>query len=106
MKFGLEEWMMVRGDCGLLILIYFVSDCPIGWEVKPEFGKCYLSLTDEFRSWSNANDMCKALDPDTVATLTSVQSQAENDYVFSLINDFVMSSWIGGSDEDEEDVWR
>ena len=95
--------MVISGDHGSLILIFF-SDCPEGWELKPEFGKCYY-LIDEGVTWSEANARCSALDPDTVATLTSVQSRAENDYVFSLTN-YESSSWIGGSDEDEEDVWR
>ena len=87
----------------MLILILFVSDCPDGWEFKPEFGKCYFFI-DEGMTWSEANDMCTALDPDRVATLTSIRSQAENDYVFSLI-DF-RYTWIGGNDKAVEGVWR
>ena len=48
--------------------------------------------------------MCAALDPDGVATLTSVRSQEENDYVFSLI--YYVNLWLGGTDEAEEGVWR
>ena len=44
-----------------------------------------------------------ALDPDGVATLTSIRSQAENDYVFSLISRY---TWIGGNDKTVEGVWR
>ena len=40
---------------------------------------------------------------DGKATLTSVQSQEENDYLQSLFEDFV---WTGGSDAAEEGVWR
>ena len=54
---------------------------------------------------------CAALDPDTGhygATLTSVRSQEENDYVQSLFNDsgtsFDDNVWIGGTDEFEEGV--
>ena len=42
------------------------------------------------------------LDPE--ATLTSIQSQEENDYIQSLLVSYY--SWIGGSDEAEEGVWR
>merc|ERR1712117_531845 len=77
------------------------ADCPDGWEVKPEFGKCYYYI-DEGMTWSEANNMCKAFDLDGVATLTAVRSQAENDYVFSLMG----GGWIGGTDQDEEGVWR
>ena len=67
--------------------IFFVSACPDGWELKPEFGKCYYYLYDGYYNWIDANARCAALDPDTVATLTSVRSQEENDYVQSLFND-------------------
>ena len=40
---------------------------------------------------------------DAKASLTSVQSEEENDYVQSLLQDL---AWTGGSDEDEEGVWR
>ena len=56
-------------------------------------------------TWNQANDMCKALDPDGVATLTSVRSQEENDYVQSLTLG-LYNPWIGGTDEAEEGTWR
>ena len=49
--------------------------------------------------------MCAALDPDRVATLTSVRSQDENDFIFSLIY-YYANVWIGGTDEEDEGVWR
>ena len=78
------------------------ASCPDGWEAKPQFGKCYY-LIDEDVTWNEANDMCKALDQDdSVATLTSVRSQEENNYVYSLL---VYNSWIGGTDE-TDGPWR
>ena len=77
------------------------ADCPDGWELKPEFGKCYYYI-DESMTWSEANDRCAALDPDNKATLTSVRSQEENDYIVSEIYYY----WLGGTDADEEGVWR
>merc|ERR1719323_2186383 len=53
-------------------------------------------------NWSEANDMCAALDTDKVATLTSIRSQAENDIVISLMG----GGWIGGNDQDAEGEWR
>ena len=79
------------------------ADCPDGWELKPEFGKCYY-LINKVVYWSEANEMCAALDPDGVATLASVRSREENDYVFSLI--YYVNIWLGGTDEAEEGVWR
>ena len=84
------------------IQIVIISACPDGWEVNLEMSKCYYYI-DEDMNWSEANDMCTALDPDGVATLTSIRSQAENDYVFSLISRY---TWIGGNDKTVEGVWR
>ena len=55
-------------------------------------------------NWNEANEACRALDPDGQATLTSVQSSDENDYIYSLFGSY--SPWIGGTDEAEEGVWR
>ena len=79
------------------------ADCPDGWELKPEFGKCYYFIEEEI-TWSEANERCAALDPDNKATLTSIRSQDENDYIFSLIAGG--DPWIGGTDTLEEGVWR
>ena len=87
------------------IVIFSVSDCPDGWEKKLEFGKCYYSITNATNmNWNEAYERCAALDPDGVATLTSVRSQEENTYVFSLLSGD--SAWIGGTDKSEEGVWR
>ena len=72
--------------------------------MKLEFGKCYHSITNATNmNWNEAYERCMALDPDGVATLTSIRSQAENDYVFSLIE---QPSWLSGTDYLEEGVWR
>ena len=56
-------------------------------------------------TWSEANEFCTALDPDKVATLTSIRSQEEQDFVFSLIS-YPYYPWLGGTDEDVEGEWR
>ena len=43
--------------------------------------------------------MCARMDP--VATLTSIESQAENDYVRSFVSSY---AWIGGNDKNGD--WR
>ena len=53
-------------------------------------------------SWYEANDACMALDPEGQATLSSVKSQEENEYIHS----FGYNLWLGGTDEAEEGVWR
>ena len=80
------------------------ADCPDGWDLKPEFGKCYYVIY-EYVTWSEANERCMALDPNNKATLTSVRSKEESDYIFSLIG-IHLSFWIGGTDAAEEGVWR
>ena len=84
-----------------------LSACPDGWEWRPEFGKCYIYRDDNLMTWSEANELCMTLDidlgPDYVATLATVESEEENSYIFSLINYFI---WLGGTDAEEEGVWR
>ena len=88
------------------IQIVIISACPDGWEVNLDMSKCYYYIKVPV-TWNEAYERCTALDPDRMATLTSVRSQAENDFVFSLIPiNYGYSPWIGGTDEDEEGVWR
>ena len=79
------------------------SACPDGWMQKSEFSKCYYHLYDVKRTWNGAKESCAAIDPDGVATLTSVRSQEENNFLHSLIDTW---TWIGGTDEAVEGVWR
>ena len=85
------------------ILSVILSVCPDGWEWKSEFSKCYYHLYDVKRTWNDAKESCAAIDPDGVATLTSVRSQEENNFLQSLISGY---DWIGGTDEAVEGVWR
>ena len=64
--------------------------------------KCYYYIAENM-NWSEAKVMCAALDPDRAATLTSVRSKKENDFVESLM---ISNSWIGGTDEVDEGTWR
>ena len=79
------------------------AECPEGWAWKPEYGKCYYVINQP-KTWYKANEMCVALDPDNKATLTSIRSKEENDYVQSISE--VNSYWLGGNDITEEGVWR
>ena len=78
------------------------ADCPGGWKCEQDLGKCYCFIAD-YMNWSEANDMCAALDTNKEATLASIRSQAENDFVFSLIS---YTTWLGGNDRDVEGEWR
>ena len=49
-------------------------------------------------TWYEANDACMALDPDGQATLSSVKTQEENDYIQSLPLIFGYYAWLGGTD--------
>ena len=82
-----------------------ISACPERWEWKPEFSKCYYVI-QKTMTWYEANDACMALDPDGQATLSSVKTQEENDYIQSLPLIFGYYAWLGGTDQAEEDVWR
>ena len=81
-----------------------ISACPGGWEWKPEFNKCYYLIDDYGMNWYEANEGCMARDPE--ATLTSVESMEENDYIASLTAPDEWQNWLGGTDAAEEGVWR
>lgn len=89
------------GKCMFLQYNIIISACPDGWEWNPDSRKCYY-LIDEDMSWTEANEMCGALDPE--ATLTSIQSQEENYFIELFTNG--VTSWLGGTDTVEEGVWR
>ena len=82
------------------IFTLILSVCP-DWTQKSEFSKWYCKLNDTKRTWNEAKERCSVLDSDGVATIASVRSQEENDFVFSL-----GGGWIGGTDWAEEGVWR
>ena len=82
-----------------------LSACPSGWTYSATFGKCYYHLSDSGRTWNAANSQCAAVDPDGVATLTSIGSASENAYIQSLISGGG-GAWIGGNDITVEGVWR
>ena len=60
-------------------------------------------------TWNAANEKCRDLDHDRVATLTSVNSEAENNFILYHIAPHYLNgvmAWLGGTDEAEEGVWR
>ena len=96
------------GIAFLLHLTMSLSDCPDGWARNPVVGKCYHYINERL-SWSAANERCASLDPEGgVATLASVRSREENEFIMSLVGDVSghHGGWIGGTDEAEEGVWR
>ena len=55
-------------------------------------------------NWLAAEEGCQGLDP--VAHLASVNSKAENDYIYSLYNNQNNNYlWLGGSDSYSEGNW-
>ena len=88
-------------------LTIVLSDCPTGWIDGRGYGiwnvsRCYKVLSDV--TWIAANNQCKDIDPEGVATLTTIDDRDENDFVQSLIPDWW--AWIGGTDRDVEGTWR
>ena len=79
------------------------SDCPDGWVLNWELGKCYY-LIDDYYTWYEASNFCKELDSE--ATLTSVRSEQENHFVWAMIPISSLGAWIGGKDDRRETVWR
>ncbi|MEM6781621.1 MAG: lectin-like protein [Pseudomonadota bacterium] len=72
----------------------------------PTLGNFYQNTTD-FATWENAriNAENAGLNgvPEVTGHLATITSQEENDVVFGLLT---ATSWLGGSDDEVEGVWR
>jgi len=69
-------------------------------------GNFYTNTTD-FVPWNVARDNAEAAElngvPEVTGHLATITSQAENDVVAALLT---ATSWLGGSDDEVEGVWR
>ena len=89
-----------------------ISACLDGWVCIPKFNKCYCIVQEnsiwgkEYVTWPDANKACMAADPDGKATLTSVLSYEENDFIFRNLSGSTYGLWLGGNDRSVEGVWR
>ena len=77
-----------------------MTGCPENWEEHS--GHCYL-WGDKPRSWYKAEEFCEK----EGGHLASVTSEAANEYIFEgkekRKHDKI---WLGGSDQEEEGVWK
>ena len=80
-----------------------LSDCSSGWiDGRPTVNKCYYVLSDV--TWNDANSQCATVDATySDATLTTIDNQAENDFVRSIMPGSY--AWIGGNDLNIEGSW-
>ena len=76
-----------------------VKVCPKGWESHGD--RCYLWQNDP-KNWTEAEQFCK----DKGAHLASVTSLNIHNYIWSKIEPTGSSFWIGGSDQEEEGLWK
>ena len=79
-----------------------VTSC--GGEWLENGGHCYLWSEKELRkSWEDAEEFCKR----EGGHLASVTSEASNEYIYKEKKRRGLSSlWIGGTDQEEEGVWK
>ena len=72
----------------------------------PTLGNFYTNTTD-FAPWDVARANAEAAElnavPEITGHLATITSQEENDVVFGLLT---ATSWLGGSDDEVEGVWR
>ncbi|XP_071966136.1 uncharacterized protein [Antedon mediterranea] len=79
---------------GLIIISY--RACPPDWTAYN--GSCYRYFSDDNANWQTARSACQNVGADLVV----ISSQAENDFVGSLIS---AKAWIGFRDIDEEGLF-
>ena len=89
-----------KTDSTSSISTYSVSSgCATGWIQFGQTGNCYKYMETKM-NWHEALEQCKA---NSNGTLASVPSKETNDFLLSLITEFV---WIGGLDRNKERIWE
>jgi flagellin-like hook-associated protein FlgL len=86
--------------------IQYIIDKNPGRPYFAQTNNFYQNTTD-FASWTQASTNASQAGlngvPELKGHLATITSQAENDFVFALLTS---SSWLGGSDDEVEGVWR
>ena len=78
-----------------------VTACKENWEEKS--GRCFLWGGNKKRSWDEAEEFCQK----EGGHLASVTSEAIHEYIIKEKNrKGVGYLWLGGSDKEEEGVWK
>ena len=78
-----------------------VSACPVNWMEKDKH--CYLWSRTAGVTWDEAEEFCASQG----GHLVSVTSKSVNDYLVEEKNKYgITTIWIGGSDKEEEGVWK
>ena len=78
--------------------------CKEGWRLEPRHEKrCYkaVSMSDD-TEWKTAQRRCRAMVPSKGSDMATITSQAENDFVKSLITE---NAFLGCNDIDEDRHW-
>ena len=81
-----------------------VSACPVNWVEKDK--QCYLwsRAPERLKSWDEAEQFCTSK---AGGHLVSVTSKIVNDYlVKEMKKRDIYVIWLGGSDKEEEGVWK
>lgn len=72
--------------------------CPADWDVFG--GHCYLADYGTYRTWMDAEAYCNSFG----GHLASIHSQAEEDFLYSLLG-AVSITWLGATDKNQEGVF-
>ena len=75
--------------------------CPDGWTHFPHNGHCYKYQSTKL-NWNEARSFCQT-DAPGKGDLASIHDKATNDFLQTLTTEY---SFLGGTDEGSEGVWR
>ena len=77
-----------------------IENIPLGWTLDPDTHHLYKYVSAPLISWASAVTAAIAAG----GHLATIGSDAENDFIFSLVGNRV--AWLGGSDAGHEGQWQ
>ncbi len=101
MKRILSVALMLFMIIGSLPLLSFAKETQIP-EDAVEFNGHYYKAYDQKLAWHTAKTYCEELG----GHLATITSKEENDFVYEMVRKNGISYWLGGTDEEQEGVWK
>ena len=93
-----KNFYVGNGKIGINCFSNCLPACPDGWE--PFEGKCYLWVTNQTKSWRDAEGFCKK----EKGHLASVTTKRINKYMLGRVGQSEV--WIGATDQKTEGKWE
>ena len=100
-KKSLAIVLMLLMLIGSLLVFSFAAETQIP-EDAVEFNGHYYKAYNQKLAWHTAKAYCEKLG----GHLATITSKEENDFVYEMVRKNGISYWLGGTDEEQEGVWK